>query len=96
MEKRDSFIKAGRPRLEVDYALVLRLRDEEHLGWSLGAEEYRRRSGRWISRDTFKRRYYEAKDMARSQSIIINKPEVIIKSPLEKFFEEWEQKLKKL
>jgi hypothetical protein len=51
----------GRPRVEVDYALVLRLRDVENLGWSRGAAEYRRRTGQWLSRDTFKRRYYEAK-----------------------------------
>lgn len=61
MEERYPPKRSGRPRVEVDYALVLRLRDEENLGWSRGAEEYRRRTGQWISRDTFKRRYYEAK-----------------------------------
>ena len=69
----------GRPRVEVDYALVLRLRDVENLGWSRGAGEYRRRTGQWISRDTFKRRYYEAK---------------AIKSPLELAIKvmRWKQK----
>ena len=57
----DPLIKTGRPRLEVDYALVLRLRDDEYLGWTRGAEEYRKRTSQWISRDTFKRRYFEAK-----------------------------------
>jgi hypothetical protein len=61
MNERDPLIKVGRPRLELDYALVLLLRDEEHLGWTRGAEEYRKRTGQWISRDTFKRRYLEAK-----------------------------------
>ena len=61
MEMQDPLIKPGRPRLNVDYALVLRLRDEEHLGWTRGAEEYRKRTGQWISRDTFKRRYFEVK-----------------------------------
>ena len=61
MEMRDPLIKPGRPRLNVDYTLVLRLRAEEHLGWTRGAEEYRKRTGQWISRDTFKRRYYQAK-----------------------------------
>jgi hypothetical protein len=51
----------GRPRVEVDFAIVLRLRDVENLGRSRGAAEYRRRTGQWLSRDTFKRRYYEAK-----------------------------------
>ena len=76
MEKRDSFIKAGRPRLEVDFALILHLRDMEYLGWSRGAEEYRKRTGQWISRDTFKRRYFEAK---------------AAKSPLERIIEELQQ-----
>jgi hypothetical protein len=53
--------RPGRPRVKVDYYLVLRLRDVENLGWSRGAVEYRGRTGQWLSRDTFKRRYYEAK-----------------------------------
>jgi hypothetical protein len=51
----------GRPRVEVDFAIVLRLREGENLGWSRGAAEYRRLTGQWLSRDTFKRRYYEVK-----------------------------------
>lgn len=66
MEKRDPLIKVGRPRLNVDSALVLHLRDEEHLGWTLGAQEYRERTKQWISRDTFKRRYFEAKAPPKS------------------------------
>ena len=66
MNGQDPLIKPGRPRLNVDYALVLRLRDAEHLGWTRGAEEYRKRTGQWISRDSFKRRYYEAKDAPKS------------------------------
>jgi hypothetical protein len=79
MEERYPPKRSGRPRVEADYALVLRLRDRENLGWSRGAQEYRRRTGRWISRDTFKRRYREAKAM---------------KSPLERAIEELEWKLK--
>jgi len=51
----------GRPRLCVDFAIVLRLRDMENLGWSRMAEAYREIAGRYISRDTMKRRYLEAK-----------------------------------
>jgi len=76
MNERIPLIKAGRPRIEVDYALILRLRDMEYLGWSRGAEEYRKRTGQWISRDTFKRRYFEAKDE---------------KTPLERIIEELQQ-----
>ncbi len=75
MEERYPPKRSGRPRVEVDYALVLRLRDRENLGWSRGAEVYRRRTGQWISKDTFKRRYREAKAM---------------KSPLERVIEELE------
>jgi hypothetical protein len=76
-------IQPGRPRLQVDYALILRLRDVENLGWSRGAEEYRKRTGQWISRDTFKRRYYEAK--------AAESPGAKIKRAFEEF--EWKSKL---
>jgi hypothetical protein len=51
----------GRPRLLVDFAIVLRMRDKPNLGWSKMAEEYRKFSGEYISRDTMKRRYFEVK-----------------------------------
>ena len=54
-------IVVGRPRLSVDFAIVLRMRDMENLGWSRMAEAYREITGRYISRDTIKRRYLEAK-----------------------------------
>jgi len=79
MEERRLSIRPGRPRINVDSALILRLRDTEKMGWSRGAEVYRKRTGQWISRDTFKRRYREAKAM---------------KSPLERVIEELEWKLK--
>ena len=79
MGERYPLKRPGRPRVEVDYALVLRLRDRENLGWSRGAEVYRNRTKQWISRDTFKRRYYEAK---------------ATKSPLARILEEFEWKFK--
>ena len=54
-------IIVGRPRLSVDFAIVLRLRDVDNLGWSRMAEAYREIIGQYISRDTIKRRYLEAK-----------------------------------
>ncbi len=51
----------GRPRLSVDFAIVLRTRDVENLGWSRMAEAYRKITGQYISRDTIKRRYLEIK-----------------------------------
>jgi len=51
----------GRPRLSVDFAIILRTRDVENLGWSRMAEAYRKITGQYISRDTIKRRYLEAK-----------------------------------
>jgi hypothetical protein len=54
-------IAVGRPRVFVDFAIVLRLRDVENLGWSRMAETYRQITGQYISRDTVKRRYLIAK-----------------------------------
>ena len=54
-------IVGGRPRLSVDFAIVLRLREVDNLGWSRMAEAYRKITGQYISRDTIKRRYLEAK-----------------------------------
>ena len=59
MDSQQPLIRPGRPRLSVDYAIVLRLRDKDNLGWSRMAEAYRRITGQWISRDTVKRRYLE-------------------------------------
>ena len=38
-------IEVGRPRLSVDFAIVLRLREVEYLGWSRMAEAYRQLTG---------------------------------------------------
>ena len=57
------YIIMGGPRLEVDFALVLHLRDVDGLGCSRMAEEYRKRKGHFVSRETMKRRYYEAKGL---------------------------------
>ena len=54
-------ILGGRPRVSVDFATLLRMRDMENMGWSRMAEAYREISGQYISRDTIKRRYLEAK-----------------------------------
>jgi hypothetical protein len=52
----------GRPRLPVDFAIVLRMREEQKLGWSRMAEAYRQETGQYVSRDTIKRRYLKAKE----------------------------------
>jgi len=53
--------QVGRPRILVDFAIVLRLRDKGNLGWSRMAKAYQQRTGQYVSRDTMKRRYLEAK-----------------------------------
>ena len=53
-------VLVGRPRVLVDFAIVLRLRDVDSMGWSRMAEAYREITGQYISRDTIKRRYLEA------------------------------------
>ena len=57
----DKRIVVGRPRLSVDFAIVLRMRDIDNMGWSRMAQAYREITGQYISRDTIKRRYLEAK-----------------------------------
>ena len=51
----------GRPRISVDFAIVLRLRETDNLGWSRMADAYMEITGQYISRDTIKRRYLEYK-----------------------------------
>ena len=60
-------ILVGRPRISVDFATVLRLRDEGNLGWSRMAEQYRELTGQYISRDTIKRRYFESKRISKNR-----------------------------
>jgi hypothetical protein len=60
-------IEVGRPRKEVDFAIVLRMREQHRLGWSRMAQKYRELTGQYISRDTIKRRYFEAVKKANSR-----------------------------
>ncbi len=62
-------IVGGRPRVLVDFATLLRMRDMENMGWSRMAEAYREISGQYISRDTIKRRYLEAKAQEATTAI---------------------------
>ena len=61
-------IVVGRPRLSVDFAIVLRMRDMDNLGWSRMAEAYREITGQYVSRDTMKRRYLETKAKRKTSS----------------------------
>jgi hypothetical protein len=56
-------VQTGRPRVKVDFAIVLRMRDTDNLGWSRMARAYIEETGQYISRDTMKRRYLEAKKL---------------------------------
>jgi hypothetical protein len=56
-------VQTGRPRVKVDFAIVLRMRDTDNLGWSRMARAYTEKTGQYISRDTMKRRYLEAKKL---------------------------------
>ena len=60
-------VLVGRPRVLVGFAIVLRLRDVDNLGWSRMAEAYREITGQYVSRDTMKRRYLEAKNINGGQ-----------------------------
>jgi len=52
-------VQTGRPRISVDFAIVLRMRDTDNMGWSRMAKAYMEKTGQYISRDTLKRRYLE-------------------------------------
>jgi hypothetical protein len=54
-------VQTGRPRISVDFAIVLRMRETDNLGWSRMAKAYTEKTGQYISKDTMKRRYLEAK-----------------------------------
>ena len=58
--------QVGRPRVLVDFAIILSMRDKDNLGWSRMAVAYRQTTGQYISRDTIKRRYIEAKSGTKS------------------------------
>ncbi len=60
-------IPGGRPRVPVDFATVLRMREHHKMGWSRMAEAYRKQTGQFISPDTIKRRYLEAKALEKNQ-----------------------------
>ncbi len=62
-------ILSGRPKVLVDFAIVLSMRDTDNLGWSRMAEAYREHTGQYISRDTMKRRYLEAKAKEESRHV---------------------------
>jgi len=52
------------------------MRDGQNLGWSRMAEEYRKLTGNYISRDTMKRRYLEARSRIKN-SLTASKDESI-------------------
>jgi hypothetical protein len=54
-------IPVGRPGVSVDFAIILRIREVDKLGWLRMAEAYRKITGQYVNRDTVKRRYLEAK-----------------------------------
>jgi len=60
-------IPKGRPRLIVDFAMVLRMRDVYNWGWSRMAKEYIEEKRQYVSPDTMKRRYFEAKALEKNQ-----------------------------
>jgi hypothetical protein len=70
-------IQTGRPRLSVDFGLLLDLREGHNLGWLRVASEYMRITGQYISKQTCKRRYEEGvKDIAEIRQHISRKNEL--------------------
>jgi len=67
-----SLVQSGRPRLLVDFGLILDLREKENLGWSRIASEYIKRTGQYVSKQICLRRYEEA--TSRRPSIVTSDP----------------------
>jgi hypothetical protein len=67
-----SAVRNGRPRVKVDFAVLLRLREGDHLGWSRVAQEYRKITGKFVSRDTLERRYLNYKKLQSAGISVIN------------------------
>lgn len=65
-------IRNGRPRVKVDFAILLRLREGDHLGWSRVAQEYRKTTGQFVSRDTLKRGYTKYKELQSAGKLMID------------------------
>ena len=59
----NSKIRNGRPWVRVDFAVLLRLREVDNFGWSRTAQEYRKTTGQFVSRDTLERRYTKYKQL---------------------------------
>ena len=72
----------GRPRVNTDVPTIVKLHDVDKLGWSLIAERFRQINGQYISRDTVKRRYNEAKKQQSSGVVSYKRvPSVLIAKP---------------
>lgn len=56
-------IRTGRPKLEVDFGLLLDYRENQHLGWLRVARKYSQVTGEFISKQTCRRRYLERKEI---------------------------------
>lgn len=69
---RKATIKNGRPWLKVNYAILLRIREVDNLGWSRAAKEYQKITNQFISRDTLKRRYFEYKELQSTGKLVID------------------------
>ena len=72
-------IRPGRPKIKVDYDLIISLRQTESLGWKRAAAEYSSRTGQNISKDTYRRRYFHIQEHKDLFYLIKN----IIKESLE-------------
>ena len=67
-----SKVRNGRPPLKVDFAILLRLREGDHLGWSRVAQEYLKITGQLISRETLERRYLRYKAIESAGKLVVN------------------------
>lgn len=72
-------IRNGRPRVKVDYAILLRLREVDNLGWSRVAQQYRKITGQFVSQDTLERRYLKYKELQSAGKLVIDVSPILLK-----------------
>jgi hypothetical protein len=70
--QRKTMVRKGRPRVKVNFAVLLPLRDVHHFGWSRVAKEYLIQTGQRVSPETLERRYLKYKETQSAGKFVIN------------------------
>jgi hypothetical protein len=70
--QRKTVVRKGRPKVKVNFAVLLRLREVDNFGWSRLSREYLVQTGQLISPETLQRRYLQYKALQSAGKLVIN------------------------